>query len=268
MKEGSGVNPDCEETKDCYIPYEVTVDVGGEVTWISDDMPMTFHTATSVDSLVTKDVTLTGTDVPNGFDSGLFRGDETYTHKFEQPGTYLYFCLIHPWMKGIVYVEGEAGGDHTGGDHETGGDHGDAMHPMAIDEVMAMVEAGDASEGSPMAIDVTFTDADGNGLEHVNYNLTVMQDGEVIFADEGAHSHTGNETHMTGPLPMAASDDSPIDIEVELLGFGVEDITGPSGTVATQQVVPEFGAVAVAVLGIAIVSIVALTAKSRVIPRI
>ncbi|HJJ22057.1 MAG TPA: PEFG-CTERM sorting domain-containing protein, partial [Nitrosopumilus sp.] len=41
----------------------------------------------------------------------------------------------------------------------------------------------------------------------------------------------------------------------------------PVGSVATAQVVPEFGTIAMMVLAVAIISIVAVTAKSRVVPR-
>jgi len=41
---GSSV-PGCEETSECWLPNEVTVDVGGEVTWSNDDTAA--HTVTS-----------------------------------------------------------------------------------------------------------------------------------------------------------------------------------------------------------------------------
>jgi len=132
---------------------------------------------------------------------------------------------------------------------------------------MATVETGDAIQNSPLSIDVAFTDLDGATLEHVNYDIKATQGGQAILDDRGAHSHTGSGTHSTAPLPADASEDMPVSITVELLGFGVDEITGPSGQVATKQVVPEFGTIAVAVLGIAIVSIIALNAKSRMFSR-
>ncbi len=43
---------------------------------------------------------------PNGiFDSGLFKPGSSYSTKFNQSGTYNYFCTIHPWMEGIVNVQ-------------------------------------------------------------------------------------------------------------------------------------------------------------------
>ena len=37
--------PGCEATNECYIPYQVTVDVGGVVTWSNDDSAA--HTVTA-----------------------------------------------------------------------------------------------------------------------------------------------------------------------------------------------------------------------------
>ena len=78
-------------------------------------------------------------------------------------------------------------------------------------------------------------------------------------------------THTTMALPDAASDASPVDVNVEFLGFGVnEPFSGPIGHMETAQVVPEFGTVAILILVVAIVSIIVVTARSRIslTPRI
>ena len=88
--------PGCEETNECYIPYEVTIDVGGTVTWSNDDTAA--HTVTSGSAA----------DGPDGlFDSGLFMAATTFSHTFDKEGTFDYFCMVHPWMVGTVIV-GEA----------------------------------------------------------------------------------------------------------------------------------------------------------------
>ncbi|RNJ80421.1 MAG: PEFG-CTERM sorting domain-containing protein [Nitrosopumilus sp. B06] len=53
-------------------------------------------------------------------------------------------------------------------------------------------------------------------------------------------------------------------------GFGLpgEEFTGPIGTMTQKQVVPEFGSIAMMILAVSIISIVAITAKSRIVPRI
>ena len=89
---GSAV-PGCEETNECYLPYEVTISSGSSVSWINDDSAA--HTVTSG----TVDAGLTGI-----FDSGLFMSGSTFEFTFEEAGTYDYFCMVHPWMTGIVNV--------------------------------------------------------------------------------------------------------------------------------------------------------------------
>jgi plastocyanin len=91
--EGSSIRG-CETTNECYIPYEVIVDVGDEVVWSNDDTA--FHTVTSG----------TPEDGPdNLFDSGMFTKGEKFLHTFEDSGNYNYFCTLHPWMEGIVVVQ-------------------------------------------------------------------------------------------------------------------------------------------------------------------
>lgn len=67
----------------------ITVARGTTVVWQnSDDDP---HTVTAVDG---------------SFDShGLGNGD-TYSHRFDTSGTFQYYCKVHPFMKGVVIVQG------------------------------------------------------------------------------------------------------------------------------------------------------------------
>ena len=187
------------------------------------------------------------------FDSSLFAAGTTFSHTFEEEGTFDYFCMVHPWMVGAVTVgEGTVG---TGGD----------------EELMVEIVTGDAAEGEMMSIDVTFKTLDGMGVEHVNYDIMATQGTETVLDDKGVHDHDGVMNHMTAPLPTGASDEMPVDITVTFNGFGVEEpFTGPMGQVATKQVVPEFGTIAMMILVVAIISIVAVSAKSRlsVMPRL
>ena len=87
-------SPGCDETNECYTPYEVKIPVGGTVTWSNDDTAA--HTVTS-GSLSAG---------PTGvFDSSLFMSGNTFEFTFDKAGTYDYFCMVHPWMTGIVIVE-------------------------------------------------------------------------------------------------------------------------------------------------------------------
>ncbi len=71
-------------------PQVLTVALGTTVTWINhDDEP---HTVVNA-----------GT--PRLFKSGALDTDDTFTFTFDKPGTYEYFCSIHPHMTGTVVVK-------------------------------------------------------------------------------------------------------------------------------------------------------------------
>jgi len=248
--------PGCEETDSCYEPNEVIIDVGGEVTWKNGDTAA--HTVTSGD--LENDPDNVGTE----FDSSLFGPGKTWSQKFEEAGAFPYFCQVHPWMTGVVTVQGEA--------MEEEEPHEDEMtyaKTMSSDgSVNIEIESSIPASGEEMSIHVTFTDADGKAIQHVNYDITAMQDGTEVLSEEGAHEHEGEGVHTTNAL----SSDSAVDVEVTILGIGLPNDeanwTGPQGEAVSLQVVPEFGTIAALVLAISIVSIIAVTAKSRVIPKL
>jgi predicted secreted protein with PEFG-CTERM motif len=115
-----------------------------------------------------------------------------------------------------------------------------------------------------MSIDIKFRDSSGGSLkQHANYDIVATQNGKEILSLSKVHVHEGHNTHNTTPLK---SDDS-VDIRVTLLGFGLPNDqanwTGPAGEVLYFNVVPEFGTIAVMILAVAITSIIAISAKSR-----
>jgi len=86
--------PGCENTNQCFIPNPVTIAMGGTVTW--ENVDNAAHTVTSGSPA----------DGPDGvFDSSLIMaGGATFSHTFDAVGTYDYFCMVHPWMSGVVIV--------------------------------------------------------------------------------------------------------------------------------------------------------------------
>lgn len=76
-----------------FQPSEITVAAGTTVTWTNEDPAA--HTVTSG----TRD---NPTDL---FDSGNVGSGQSFSFTFDTPGTYNYFCRIHPGMKGTVIVE-------------------------------------------------------------------------------------------------------------------------------------------------------------------
>lgn len=249
--------PGCEETNSCFDPHEAIVDVGGEVTWTNSDTAA--HTVTSGD--LNKDPDNVGTK----FDSSLFGPGKTFPHKFDEAGTFPYFCQVHPWMVGIVTVQAAM----TGNEEPPMEEKETYANKMSSDgSVNVKIESSIPTAGKEMSIDITFTDADGKAISHINYDITAMQDGAKVLSESGMHEHTGEGKHVTDALKS----DSPVDIQVTIVGIGLPDEeakwTGPKGDVVSLKVVPEFGTIAALVLAISIVSIIAVTAKSRVIPKL
>jgi len=69
-------------------PTELTVRVGTTITWTNrDDIP---HTVVSTDKV---------------FKSKVLDTDEKFSFTFSTPGTFPYFCSIHPKMTGKVVVQ-------------------------------------------------------------------------------------------------------------------------------------------------------------------
>ena len=253
-REGSGV-PGCEETEEgCYIPNIATVDVGGKV--IMENTDTAAHTYTS------------GTPEDKDgqgeiFNSGLVAsGGAAYEWSPTEVGEYPYFCMVHPWMTGMIIVQEKADeGDHGHDDGDMMMSEDDASATgMLSDGTMVSVWTTEPMAGEMMQIDIEFADS-----MHVNYDIMVTQNGEEVLNDPMAHEHEGMGMHMTAPL--ISSD--PVDIMITFQGYGVDELTGEGigETVEFMNVVPEFGTIAMMILAVAIISIVAVTAKSRVVPR-
>ena len=138
---------------------------------------------------------------------------------------------------------------------------------MGISPMIDIFSNG-ALKGERMSIQVEFEDLEGASFEHVNFNIMATQNGQVVLDEQGVHDDDGEMSFQTMPLPADSSDASPVDIDVEFLGFGIDEpFTGPIGEDEEIHVVPEFGTIAVMILGVAIISIIAVTARSKVIPR-
>ncbi len=72
-----------------FVPPTLTVPAGTVVTWVNhDDIP---HTVVSEDKTT--------------FKSRVLDTDEKFSFTFSKPGTYTYFCSIHPKMTAKVIVQ-------------------------------------------------------------------------------------------------------------------------------------------------------------------
>lgn len=255
---GSGASADapCVAENSCFMPAEVTVDIGGEVTWSNDDTAA--HTVTSGDLSADPD------NVGTVFDSSLFMAGKTFSHKFDAAGEYPYFCMVHPWMVGKVIVQ-EAMAEEEPEEEMTGEGMTELSGMSSDGTVKVEIEASTPTVGEAMTINLEFTDAaTENVIEHINYDITATQAGTTVLETMAVHEHMGTVSHTTAAL----SSGDPVDVSITLQGIGIDTKTGPMGDVVMFTVVPEFGTIAVMILGIAIVSIIAMSARSKIIPRI
>ena len=71
-----------------FQPGRIEIPTGTTVAWTNNDAVQ--HTVTAVD---------------RSFDSGNMAPGASWPHTFTKPGTYQFFCVVHPFMKGTVIVE-------------------------------------------------------------------------------------------------------------------------------------------------------------------
>jgi plastocyanin len=89
-EEAKGASTDVVIDNFTFAPPKLTIKAGTKVTWVNhDDVP---HTATS-------------SVKPRAFDSGTLDTDAKFSFVFTTPGTYDYFCAVHPKMTAQIIVK-------------------------------------------------------------------------------------------------------------------------------------------------------------------
>ena len=240
-------NPGCETNNMCYMPYNAALDTGGEAMWHNVDTMA--HTVSSG----------TAAEGPDGiFDSSLVAAGGMFSYKFEEAGTYDYFCMVHPWMTGIVTVSAEheemeeMGHDEMGGmegmehsdEHATSGveDLSDQFTTTTTSGVIHHI-AGN-SDDDTLVVHLFGADDDGELKITLNRDIiTPFDDGSyfvLINSEEVEFEQMGNTLHIDY---VAGTE------KIEIVG---------------SHVIPEFGTIAMIVLAVAIISIVAITAKTKI----
>ena len=245
--------PGCETNNMCYMPYNAALDVGGEAMWHNvDTMAHTVSSGTPAEGL---------DDV---FDSSLVPAGGMFSYKFEEAGTYDYFCMVHPWMTGIVTVsaeheEMEEMGHDEMGDME-GMEHSDEHTASGVEDLSDQFTAtttsgvihhiGANSDDDTLLVHLFGADDDGELKITLNKDIiTPFDDGSyfvLINNEEIEFEQMGRTLHIE-------------------YGAGTEKIE-----IVGSHVVPEFGTIAMIVLAVAIVSIIAITAKTKtsLIPKL
>ena len=261
--------PGCEDTNNCFIPSVATIEAGGTVTWENTDNAA--HTATSGSAA----------DGPDGvWDSSLMMVNGSYSVTLDTAGTYPYFCMVHPWMVGTVVVE-EAGAADAAAAAQAAAD-ASAAQAAAMAEAAAAQAAADAAAAAQAAamtgpsIDAAdYINTSGASVTSITANAD--DDSVIIVLDADDDGELSVQLHSK---VITAFDDGTYFVlidneEVEFEQSG-NSLTIPyeAGNERVEIVgsyaVPEFGTIAMIILAVAIVSIIAITAKTRttLIPKL
>ena len=252
MAVGSSV-PGCETNNMCYMPYNAALDPGGEATWHNIDTAA--HTVSSG----------TAAEGPDGiFDSSLVAPEGMFSYKFEEAGTYDYFCMVHPWMTGIVTVSAE---------HEE-------MEGMEHDEMGGMEGMEHSDEHAASGVEDLSDQFVASVTSGVIHHIGANSDDDTLIVhlfgadDDGELKITLNKDIITpfddGSYFVLINNE---EVEFEQMGRTLH-IEYDAGTekieIVGSHVVPEFGTIAMIILAVAIVSIIAITTKTKIslIPRL
>lgn len=218
-------NPDApyfwQSEKDGSTTGSIAINIGDEVVWKNADTAA--HTVTSG----------TPTEGPNDmFDSGLFAPGKFFSFIFAEKGEYPYYCIVHPWMIGTVYV--------TEGFQilpKIGGDAGDGLTTFDVEyDFNRLLSSASINEGEKS---ITFelignAKSDNNDLT-LRLPLDLIEGPFVIWVDgEKISDFEYVKEGDLGILYVSLTEDS------KLL------------TIVGTTVVPEFGVMTMVILGIAI----------------
>jgi len=89
-----GDNPACRSDKSCFLPSNMVIQQGQDVTWHNAD--------SSIHSIITQSQQFGSSGI---ISSGNILPGESYSHIFDASGYINYHCVLHPWMQGLVVVE-------------------------------------------------------------------------------------------------------------------------------------------------------------------
>ena len=193
----------CGETTgvECYIPGTVTVNVGGKVIFSNTDSDKhTFSSGTISDYII-------GTV----FDSGLvFPGEEEYWFP-DTIGEFPYFCLIHPWMNGLIIVQEAEEEAHTEEVVEEA-----HTEEVVEEEVIANQESEEKGGGCLIA-----TAAYGSEMAPQVQLLREIRDTQLMNTESGSTFMTGfNQLYYTfSPTIADMERESPMFKEAVKLGL-------------------------------------------------
>ncbi len=177
------------------------------------------------------------------FDSNLFAPGKTFQYQFTEVGNYEYFCLVHPWMTGMVTV--------TSGLQmipNVGSNAGDGASTFNVEyEFNRVISSAKVDEEQNS---ITFEIV--GKVTSEDHHLTLMLPKNLI----------------SGPLVIWADGQQITDFEMTEEG-GINSVKIPLNrdtelvSLVGTSVVPEFGAITMSILAIGVFSLIAISFKTK-----
>ena len=211
---------------------DLTIVKSNTVTWENADTAA--HTVTSG----------TAEEGPNGiFDSSLFPPGQSFSHTFNEIGTYDYFCLVHPWMTGTITV---TTGLRTLSN--VGENVGDGMTTFDIEyQFNRVISTATVNENSKS---VTFQIV---GNTNSDDNTLTLKLPNGLISGVSAVSVDGSPTEY----------DLSMEGDLSVVTVSTLKPTSKTVTVTGASVVPEFGTIVSVALAISIIAVIAVTSKTQ-----
>ena len=192
-----------------YDPPIININVGDSVTWKNNDLEA--HTVTSGEGTGRFEWMNQegGFGNPDGiFDSGRFMPDDSWTYRFDKPGSYPYFCVIHPWMEAVVIV-GQTIPDFP---HDAQGNKIEKFPiiqytPDSLIELDLTWEPGIIKTFEKITfVFQTYDPASNSNLDKMKYDMIITQNGKEVFRDTGLTQVGGDYRNVifeeSGPIEI------------------------------------------------------------------
>ena len=190
-----------------YDPPTIIISVGDTVTWFNDDREG--HTVTSGQGSGRFGWMSDDYGQADGlFHSERFLPTDSWSYKFEEKGTFRYFCTIHPWMEGFVLVETpipDYPQDALGNKIEE--------FPVIRYTADRLIELDLTWEPNVIKtyekvvlIYQTYDPASNSNLDKMSYDLIIRQNGREVFRDSGITQVGGDYRNVVfdepGPIKI------------------------------------------------------------------
>lgn len=226
-----------QSEKDGSATGEIHIKPGDTVKWSNADTAL--HTVTSGNP----------TDGPDGiFDSQVLNRGESWSQRFPDEGTFRYYCVLHEWMTGVVYVESA----HSIV-YDVGKNAGDGLTTFDVEYDFNRVVADARVDVDQKAIEFTLVGKAKNDDHTLVLYLSkeLIKNPNVIWAD--GKSITDFKVKSEGGINVVTIPVTDTTERVTILG---------------SSVVPEFGIMTLLILATSLIAIIFVSIRSKIMLKI